>query len=316
MPNKMIKLTIVSPCYNEEEVLEISAKKISAIIDNLVQKKKITEDSCWLCVNDGSKDSTWSIIERLNKQNKYIRGLNLAHNVGHQNAILAGMMVAKDWSDGVITIDADLQDDTNCIEQMVDSYENGFDVIYGVKVSRTADPLLKRISAQAFYKLQESMGVNMVYNHADFRFLSKRVLEALSKYTECNVYLRGLIPMIGYPSTTVEDVISERQAGVSKYTLSKMLNLALDGITSFSVKPLYIVTYLGVFFLFISFCIAIYVAYSLITQTAVPGWSSLMLSLYLVGGVILVAIGIVGAYVGKIYNEAKARPKYNIQDLI
>lgn len=312
----MIKLTIVSPCYNEEEILEISAKKITAIIEDLIQKQKITKDSCWLCVNDGSKDKTWSIIEKLHKNNQYIRGLNLAHNVGHQYAIMAGMMTAKDWSDAVITMDADLQDDTSCIEKMVDAYAEGFDVVYGVKVSRQADPLLKRITAQAFYKLQENMGVSMVYNHADFRFLSKRVLEALSNFPERNLYLRGLIPMIGFPSTTVDDVISEREAGVSKYTLSKMLNLALDGITSFSVKPLFLVTYTGILFIFISLCIGLYVFYSLLVHTAVPGWSSIMLSIWLVGGTILVAIGIVGAYVGKIYNEAKGRPKFIVQDLL
>lgn len=312
----MITLTIVSPCYNEEEVLEISAHKILGILSDLIKKEKISPDSCWLCVNDGSKDKTWEIIRGLHKKNSSIRGLNLAHNVGHQYAIMAGMMTAKEWSDGVITMDADLQDDIKCIEQMVDAYNEGYDVVYGVKVSRQADPLLKRITAQAFYKLQESMGVCMVYNHADFRFLSKRVLVALQGFPERNLYLRGLIPMIGFPSTTVDDAISEREAGVSKYTLSKMLNLALDGITSFSVKPLYLVTYLGILFFIISICIGIYVLYSLIIHSAVQGWASLMLSVWLVGGIILIAIGIVGTYVGKIYSEAKGRPKYIVQDLL
>lgn len=312
----MINLTIVSPCYNEEEVLRLSAKKILDILGDLIGKGKISKDSCWLCVNDGSKDKTWDVIKSLHEENISIRGLNLAHNVGHQYAIMAGMMTAKEWSDAVVTMDADLQDDINCIEKMVDAYNEGYDVVYGVKVSRKADPLLKRITAQAFYKLQESMGVSMVYNHADFRFLSKRVLDALQSYPERNLYLRGLIPMIGFPSTTVDDVISEREAGVSKYTLSKMLNLALDGITSFSVKPLYLVTYIGVFFFFISFCMGIYVAYSLIVHSAVQGWASLILSIWFVGGVILIAIGIVGTYVGKIYSEAKGRPKYIVQDLL
>ena len=312
----MIKLTIVSPCYNEEEILSISAKKILEVLDDLIKKRKITQDSCWLCVNDGSKDKTWDIITTLHKKYPSIRGLNLAHNVGHQYAIMAGMLTAKDWSDAIITIDADLQDDVNCIEQMIDAYNDGYDVVYGVKVSRKADPLLKRISAQAFYKLQEFMGVCMVYNHADFRFLSKRVLTALESFPERNLYLRGLIPMIGFPSTLVEDVISEREAGVSKYTLSKMLNLALDGITSFSVKTLYLVTQIGMLFFVISFCIGIYVAYSLIVHSAVQGWASLMLSIWFVGGAILVAIGIVGTYVGKIYGEVKGRPKYIVQDLL
>lgn len=312
----MIKLTLVCPCYNEEEVLSLSIAKLTTLFENLISKNKITTESCVLFVNDGSKDKTWQIIEHQHTVNKFVRGLNLAHNVGHQYAIMAGMMTAKEWSDAVITIDADLQDDLNCIEQMLDAYEEGYDVVYGVKVQRKADPLLKRISAQAFYKLQESMGVCMVYNHADFRFLSKRVLDALNSFPERNLYLRGLIPMIGFPSTTVNDVISERQAGVSKYTLSKMLNLALDGITSFSVKPLYLVTYIGIAFIAISLCIAIYVLYAIVNNHAVQGWPSIMLSIWFSSGVVLIAIGIVGAYVGKIYSEAKGRPHYIVQDLL
>lgn len=312
----MITLTIVSPCYNEEEVLPLSANKIIEILDNLIQKGKVSETSCWLCVNDGSKDKTWNVIKSLHKEHSSIRGLNLAHNVGHQHAIMAGMMVAKEWSDAVITMDADLQDDVNCIEKMVDSYSEGYDVVYGVKVSRKADPFLKTLSAQAFYKLQATMGVSMVYNHADFRFLSKRVLDALENYPERNLYLRGLIPTIGFPSTTVDDVISEREAGSSKYTLSKMLNLALDGITSFSVKPLYLVTYIGILFFIISFFIGVYVVYSLIVHSAVQGWASLILSVWFVGGAILIAIGIVGSYTGKIYSETKRRPIYIIQELL
>ncbi len=312
----MLKLTIISPCYNEEEVLAKSAKKIEKILCDLVDKNKISKDSCWLCVNDGSQDNTWEIIKSLHKKNNIIKGLNLANNVGHQYAIMAGMMTAKEWSDAVITIDADLQDDIHCIEQMVDSYNEGYDVVYGVKVSRRADPFIKRVTAQTFYKLQEYMGVSMVYNHADFRLLSKRVLNALQSFPERNLYLRGLIPMIGFPSTTVDDVISEREFGVSKYTLNKMLALALDGVTSFSARPLFFVLYIGMLFFFISFCIGLYVAYSLIVHSAVQGWASIMLSIWFVGGTILVAIGVVGIYVGKIYSETKGRPKYIVQDLI
>ncbi len=312
----MIRLTIVSPCYNEEDVLPISVLKIQKVLHDLISKRKISEDSCWLCVNDGSNDRTWQLIKQFNSEYSFVRGINLAHNVGHQYAIFAGMMHAKEWSDAVITIDCDLQDDIRCIEQMVDANAEGYDVVYGVKVSREADPFLKRFSAQAFYKLQKSLGVSMLYNHADFRFLSKRVLDALSNYRETNLYLRGLIPTIGFPSTTVDDIISEREAGASKYTLKKMLSLALDGITSFSVKPLHIVTSIGILFLYISICIGIYVAYSIIVNTAVPGWASLMLSVWLVGGVILVAIGLVGIYIGKIFNEVKDRPKYIVQDIV
>lgn len=312
----MIKLGIVSPCYNEEEVLVHSAQRLENLFNDLIGKGKISQDSFVLFVNDGSKDSTWNIIERLHSSKPFIKGLNLAHNVGHQCAIMAGMMTAREWAHGIVTIDADLQDDLNCIEKMIDAYTNGYDVVYGVKVSRTADGFLKRKSAETFYKLQKGMGVDMVYNHADFRFLSRRVLQALANYPERNLYLRGMIPLIGFNSTTVEDVISERQAGVSKYTINKMLNLAMDGITSFSTKPLTLMVSAGLIFILVSLVIACYVVYSLIVHTAVPGWASLMLSVWFVGGVILVALGIVGIYIGKIYAEVKRRPLYNVKDLL
>lgn len=312
----MIKLAIVSPCYNEEEVLEQSAARLATLFEDLIAKEKISADSFVLFVNDGSKDSTWNIIKQLHQTNPYVKGMNLARNVGHQNAIMAGMMTAKDWSDAVITIDADLQDDLNAIEGMIDAYTAGYDVVYGVKVSRQADPFLKRLSATAFYKLQRKMDVEAIYNHADFRFLSRRVLEQLAQYKERNLYLRGIIPLIGFPSTTVDDVISERTAGTSKYTLKKMLGLALDGITSFSVKPIYSIVYLGVIFVFISVLIGIYVLYSLISGTAEHGWASLMLSIWFVGGVVLLSIGAIGLYIGKIYKEVKHRPLYNVEEVL
>lgn len=309
-------LTIVCPCFNEQEVLEQSAQQLTAVLDDLVAKEKISPDSGVLFVNDGSRDRTWEIICSLHARDARFRGVNLAHNVGHQYAILAGMMTAKEWSDAVITMDADLQDDTRCIEQMVDAYAEGNDVVYGVKVSRTADPFMKRLTAQMFYKLQKSMGVDAVYNHADFRLLSLRALEALESFKESNLYLRGMIPMIGFNSTTVDDVISERQAGESKYTLGKMLNLAFDGITSFSIKPLLAVITIGIVFVLISIGILVYVIWSLCAHTAVAGWASLMLSVWFVGGVILIAVGIVGVYVGKAYTETKSRPRYIIQDIL
>lgn len=312
----MIKLATVSPCYNEEEVLHHSVERLTSLFQRMISEGLISEDSMMVFVNDGSRDKTWQIISQLHQENKYVRGINLARNVGHQNAIMAGMMVAKEWADAVITIDADLQDDIECIPQMVKDFQEGYDIVYGVKVSRKADPLMKRLTAQAFYKLQASMGVESVFNHADFRLMSRRALQMLEGYEERNLYLRGLIPMIGLPSTTVDDVISERQAGASKYTLSKMLNLALDGITSFSVKPLYNIIYLGIVFLIISFCIGIYVLHALIAGTAVPGWSSLILSIWLVGGFVLICVGITGVYIGKIYNEVKHRPLYNIQEIL
>ena len=312
----MIKLATVSPCYNEEAVLNRSVERLTALFKGMISDGLIAEDSIMVFVNDGSRDATWKEIVRLHEENSFVRGINLAHNVGHQNAIMAGMMTAKDWADAVVTIDADLQDDIECIPKMVRDFEEGYDIVYGVKVSRKADPLMKRMSAQAFYKLQASMGVQSVFNHADFRLMSRRALQMLAGYEERNLYLRGLIPMIGLPSTTVDDVISEREAGVSKYTLGKMLNLAMDGITSFSVKPLYNIIYLGVFFLIVSFCIGIYVLHALIAGTAVPGWSSLILSIWLVGGFVLISVGVAGVYIGKIYNEVKRRPLYNIQEVL
>ena len=312
----MIRLATVSPCYNEEQVLEQSVNRLTTLFNDLISKQIISPDSLMVFVNDGSRDHTWDIICKLHEQNQHVRGINLARNVGHQNAIMAGMMTAKDWADAVITIDADLQDDLNAIEKMIDAHAEGSEIVYGVKVQRTADPLLKRLSAEAFYQLQATMGVESIMNHADFRLMSRKALEILSTYPERNLYLRGLIPMMGLKSARVDDVISERTAGVSKYTLSKMMGLALNGITSFSVKPLYGIVYMGLLFILISFGIGIYVLHALIVGTAVPGWSSLILSIWLVGGFVLIAIGIVGTYIGKIYQEVKGRPLYNIQEIL
>ena len=309
----MIKLAIVSPCYNEEAVLHSSSERLNALYNTMIAAGEISPDSFVLFVNDGSRDATWQIIEELHKADPVrFKGVDLDHNVGHQNAIMAGMMTARDMCDAVITIDADLQDDLEAIPKMVKAYAEGYDVVYGVKVQRTADPVLKRLSAQAFYKLQKSMGVNAIYNHADFRLLSRRVLDALAQYPEKNLYLRGIIPQIGFPSTTVDDVISPRTAGHSKYSLSKMLTLALNGITSFSVKPLYAILWLGIIFLLISLGIGVYVIYSLIMHTAVHGWASLMLSIWMVGGFILISLGVIGLYLGRIFNEVIARPLYHI----
>lgn len=310
----MIRLAIVSPCYNEEEVLHNSISRLTDLFDKMTSDGKISDDSFVLFVNDGSKDRTWEIISGYYGENKYVKGLDLAHNVGHQNAIMAGMMIAREYADAVITIDADLQDDLNAIPKMVEEMENGNDIVYGVKVSRTADPLLKRMSAEAFYKLQTSMGVDIIPNHADFRLMSKRALDILARYGEKNLYLRGLIPTIGLPTATVDDVISERTAGQSKYTLGKMLTLAMDGITSFSVKPIFGIIYLGVFFILVCLAITVYVIHAIIAGTAVPGWASLILSIWFVGGVVLISVGIVGVYIGRIYKEVKGRPLFNIKE--
>ena len=312
----MIKLAIVSPCYNEEDVLQHSVERLTELFDRMVKEKTISSDSMMVFVNDGSKDRTWQIISDMHQTNSYVKGINLTRNVGHQNAILAGMMTAREWVDAVVTIDADLQDDIECIPQMVRHYEEGNDIVYGVKVSRDADPLIKKLTAQAFYKLQNQMGVESVFNHADFRLMSRRALDMLSNYHESNIYLRGLIPQIGLPHATVDDVISERYAGTSKYTLRKMLGLALNGITAFSVKPLYLIFNIGILFLIIAFIIGIYVVYSLIMGSAVHGWASLMLSVWIVGGFILMSMGIIGTYIGKIFTEVKHRPLFNIKDIL
>ena len=312
----MIRLATVSPCYNEEEVLRHSVERLTALFERMIAEKLISSDSMMVFVNDGSRDRTWEIIRELHAENKFVRGINMSRNVGHQNAIMAGMMTVREWADAVITLDADLQDDIECIPKMVKDFEAGNDIVYGVKVSREADPFMKKLTAQTFYKLQSSMGVESVYNHADFRLMSRRALDMLSTYKEHNLYLRGLIPMIGLKHSTVDDVISERFAGQSKYTLKKMLRLALNGITAFSVRPLFLIYNIGILFLAIAFCIGCYVVYSLVVGTAVQGWSSLILSIYLVGGFILISMGIVGTYIGQIYTEVKRRPLYHVAEIL
>ena len=312
----MIRLATVSPCYNEEEVLRHSVERLTALFERMISDGLITSDSMMVFVNDGSRDRTWQIIRELHAENKFVKGINMSRNVGHQNAIMAGMMTAREWADAVVTIDADLQDDIECIPQMVRHFEAGNDIVYGVKVSREADPFMKKFTAQAFYKLQSSMGVESIYNHADFRLMSRRALDMLATYPEHNLYLRGLIPQIGLQHATVDDVISERFAGQSKYTLGKMLRLAINGITAFSVKPLFLIFNLGVLFLIIAFCIGIYVVRALILGTAVPGWSSLILSIWLVGGFVLISLGIVGTYLGQIYTEVKHRPLYHVAEIL
>ena len=312
----MIRLATVSPCYNEEEVLRHSVERLTALFERMIVEKLISSDSMMVFVNDGSRDRTWEIIRELHAENKFVRGINMSRNVGHQNAIMAGMMTAREWADAVITLDADLQDDIECIPKMVKDFEAGNDIVYGVKVSREADPFMKKLTAQTFYKLQSSMGVESIYNHADFRLMSRKALDMLSTYKEHNLYLRGLIPMIGLQHTTVDDVISERFAGQSKYTLKKMLRLALNGITAFSVRPLFLIYNIGILFLAIAFCIGCYVVYSLVVGTAVQGWSSLILSIYLVGGFILISMGIMGTYIGQIYTEVKRRPLYHVAEIL
>lgn len=306
------RLVIVSPCYNEEAILVYSAERLTQLLQTLQQGSKIAEGSHILYVNDGSQDRTWSIIEQLHAANPLVDGLCLAGNVGHQAAIMAGMMTAVEEADAVITIDADLQDDLAAIEEMLDRYTEGYDIVYGVKKSREADPYLKRTTALAFYRLQSAMGIKAVYNHADFRLMSQAALRALATYPERNLYLRGLIPHLGFPSTVVDDVISPRVAGSSKYTLRKMLLLAADGITSFTTRPISWIIGMGFFCLLISLVMALYVLVSYAEHLSVPGWASLMLSVWFIGSMLLLSIGVVGQYIGKIYIEVKARPRYHV----
>ena len=317
MANQEIpKLIIVSPCYNEEAILRYSADTLTSFLKRVIALGKIAPSSRILYVNDGSRDRTWSLIEELHKDNSFVEGLSLAKNVGSELAVMAGMMVARERADVVVTIDTDLQDDVEAIEEMINHYLEGCDIVYGVKTSREADPWLKRITAEGFYRLQQNMGINVIFNHTNFRLMSKRALEALSEYSERNLYLRGIIPQLGFRSAEVEDVIRERTAGESKYNYTKLLLLAVDGITSFSTKPISFIVGMGLFSLLISIVMAIYVLVSYVEHLSVPGWASLMLSLWFIGSMLLLSIGVVGQYIGKIYIEVKARPRYHIDQYL
>lgn len=313
----MDRLAIVVPCYNEEEVLHIAADALRAVLDDLVKKEKIAEDSFILFVNDGSKDRTWELIEEEHAAHPtQIRGVKLAGNVGHQFALTAGLITAKDLSDVTISIDADLQDDVAVIEQMIDKFHAGNDIVYGVRSDRSTDSFFKRFTAQSFYKVMALMGVKTVYNHADFRLMSRRAVEQFSQYKESNLFLRGMMPLIGYQTDSVYYERKERVAGESKYPLKKMLALAFNGITSFSIKPISLITGLGIIIIIGCVLAAVYALVSYFTGNVVPGWTSLILSIWFIGGVQLLAIGLVGQYIGKIYVEVKHRPRYNIEKVL
>ena len=312
----MNRLAIVVPCYKEEAVLEETTNRLSEILDDLISKELIGQNSYVLYVNDGSTDETWSIISKFHTTNKYVNGVNLACNVGHQKALWAGLTVAKDNADIVVSIDADLQDDVNAIKAMVQKYHEGCDIVYGVRNERKTDTWFKRTTALGFYKLMNAMGTKTVYNHADYRLMSKRALEYLLLFKERNLFIRGLVPLVGYKTDCVYYNRAERFAGESKYPLSKMLNFAVDGITSFSVKPIRMIFSLGLLFMFIALCVLIWILYSYFKGKAVPGWSSLMLSVWFCSGCVLTGLGVVGEYIGKIYIETKKRPNYNIESVL
>ena len=308
-----MRLAIVVPCYNEEPVLPDTTKQLSKLLEQYVSKGIVSYDSFVLYVDDGSRDNTWKLIEEASNDSKYIQGLKLAGNVGHQNALLAGLMTVRDEIDAAVSIDADLQDDINVIEEMVSKYKAGCDIVYGVRSARKKDTFFKRFTAQGFYRVMNLMGAKSVYNHADFRLMSSRALDALSGYKERNLFLRGIVPLIGYNTDSVYYERKERMAGESKYPLKKMISFAFDGITSFSIKPMNFIMGTGLFMVLLAIVAAIYALISYSTDNVVSGWTSLILSVWFIGGMILFSIGIVGQYIGKIYIEVKERPRYIIE---
>lgn len=308
----MDKLAIVVPCYNEEEILLTTIKQLDQLIKSLIEKGKIAKESYVIYVNDGSKDKTWSIIEENHQVYPNLQGLNLAANVGHQNALLAGLHHVKDKCDLSISIDADLQDDINVIEEMIDKYYQGSNIVYGVRDDRSSDTFFKRVSAQSFYKLMHFLGVKSVYNHADFRLMDRQALQFLNEYPERNLFLRGMVTMVGLNSDCVYYSRKEREAGESKYPLKKMISFAFDGITSFSIKPITMILLLGIIIMFFSIIAILYTLISYINGHSVAGWASLMISIWFLSGVQLFGIGLIGQYIGKVYLETKKRPRYHV----
>lgn len=310
-------LYIVVPCYKEEAVLPETAKRLRAKLKSLQEQQLISQDSRIMFVNDGSKDRTWEIIQQLHQEEPFVfSGVNLSRNRGHQNALLGGLMTAVSFADMVISMDADLQDDIDAADAMVKAYHNGYDVVYGVRSSRQTDTFFKRFTAESFYKLMKVLGVDIVFNHADYRLMSKRAIEGLAEFKEVNLFLRGIVPQIGFPWTTVEYERHERFAGESKYPLKKMLAFALDGITSFSIKPMRMILILGIVVFFISILMLLWALITKLTGSTESGWTSMIGSIWLIGGIQLLSLGVIGEYIGKIYSETKQRPRFIIQQVL
>ncbi len=312
----MKTLFIVVPCYNEEEVLDETTKRLNDKLNNLIKMKKISSQSKVLYVNDGSKDKTWELIKVIHNNNSMFWGLSLSRNRGHQNALLAGLMTAKEYADIIISMDADLQDDINAIDEMIEKYNEGSEIVYGVRNSRKKDTWFKRNTALAYYRFLKFMGVDIVYNHADYRLTSKRVLNELEKYGEVNLFLRGIFPLIGFKHDVVYYERHERFAGKSKYPLKKMLHFAWDGITSFSIKPIKMVLSIGIIIFVVSLFVMVYSLIVKLLGFTVSGWTFIVCSIWLLAGVQMLSIGLIGEYVGKIYSETKHRPRYIIDETL
>ena len=316
MKNNKLILNLVIPCYNEEDALPLTKRVLDKKMNDLIKDEYISKDSKVVLVNDGSKDKTWEIISKLHEENNMYVGINLSRNKGHQNALLAGLMYAKEHSDISISMDADLQDDINVIDEMLKKYNEGSEVVYGVRSSRKKDTFFKKITAEGFYKFMNIMGVEVVFNHADCRLMSKKALEGLSAYHEVNLFLRGIVPQVGYKSDIAYYERNERIAGDSKYPLKKMLSFAVDGITSFSIKPLRMITSIGFLILILSFIILVYSIVMKIIGNTVSGWTFIVCSIWLIGGIQTLCLGVIGEYIGKIYNETKQRPRYIIESIL
>lgn len=309
-------LYVTVPCYNEEAVLPETSKRLKAKMTSLISGGTIDSKSRVCFIDDGSRDKTWEIIKNLTESDELFSGIKLAHNRGHQNALLAGLMTAKEYADIVVSMDADLQDDIDALDRFIEKYNEGCDIVYGVRSSRKKDTFFKRNTALAYYRFLAKMGVDIVYNHADYRLMSKRALNALAEFREVNLFLRGIVPLIGFKTAIVEYERSERFAGESKYPLKKMLSFAIDGITSFSIKPIRLITSLGFIIFILSLAMLIYSIIIKITGHADSGWASIICSIWMIGGIQLLSLGIIGEYVGKIYNETKSRPRYIIEEFL
>jgi len=311
---QMPLFVIIVPCYNEQELIKETSRKLNFILEKLISQSQISENSFVLFVDDGSQDETWSLIKEAKQEIARIKGIKLSRNFGHQAALLAGMMKVKETADCIVSIDGDLQQDENVIPEFIKKYNASYDIVYGVRKSRTTDKLFKKITATFFYKLMTIMGVGIIPNHADYRLVSKKVLTSLSDYSEVNLFLRGIFPIMGYKTTTVYHQVKARVAGQSKYTLKKMLDFAFNGITSFSIVPIRIITFLGFGIFLFSLGMTLFVVFAYLFFKTVPGWASILLPIYFIGGVQLLSLGLIGEYIGKIYLETKRRPRYIVEE--